>query len=79
MFISKGSVILLNWWWAFNISKKVVRGCAVEPNAAMVSEWVTIPLPFHCDIRVRSEQKAALLADPGYAIRASQTDHLKGR
>lgn len=48
--------------WAFNISKKVGNdGKVVEPNTNMVPGWMTIPLPFECDITVRSAKKAVLI------------------
>jgi hypothetical protein len=48
--------------WAFNISKTVDdNGEEREPEAGMVPGWMTIPLPFECDIRVRSEVKARLI------------------
>ncbi|KEF51341.1 uncharacterized protein A1O9_12691 [Exophiala aquamarina CBS 119918] len=48
--------------WAFNISKKIdARGDVVEPNAAMVPGWMTIPQPFECEITVRSAKKKALI------------------
>jgi len=50
--------------WAFNISKKVdSSGNEVEPNAAMVPGWMTIPQPFECSITVRSDKKKALITE----------------
>ncbi|EHY61263.1 hypothetical protein HRR90_009033 [Exophiala dermatitidis] len=48
--------------WAFNISKKLDKdGKEIEPNAAMVPGWMTIPQPFECAITVRSEKKRELI------------------
>jgi hypothetical protein len=48
--------------WAFNISKKISEdGKVIEPNAAMVPGWMTIPQPFECSITVRSEKKSELI------------------
>ncbi|KAK5554819.1 hypothetical protein LTR46_007023 [Exophiala xenobiotica] len=48
--------------WAFNISKKrAPDGTVVEPNAAMVPGWMTIPQPFECTITPRSEKKKSLI------------------
>ncbi|KAI1622014.1 cytochrome P450 [Exophiala viscosa] len=48
--------------WAFDIAKKVGSdGKIVEPDASMVPGWMTIPVPFECDIRVRDEKKKALI------------------
>lgn len=42
--------------WAFNISKKKIDGEVKEPLNAMVPGWMCIPMPFECDITVRSEK-----------------------
>lgn len=47
--------------WAFNISKKVVDGKEIEPEKGMVPGWMTIPLPFECNITVRSKEKAKII------------------
>jgi cytochrome P450 len=48
--------------WAFNLSKKVDdNGQALEPETGMVPGWMTIPLPFKCDIKVRDEKKGELI------------------
>lgn len=48
--------------WAFDLSKKVnEKGTVAEPEAGMMPGWMTIPLPFACDIRCRSEEKAKLI------------------
>jgi cytochrome P450 len=48
--------------WAFNISKKRgPDGTVIEPNAAMVAGWMTIPQPFECTITPRSEKKKSLI------------------
>ncbi|KAK3704007.1 hypothetical protein LTR37_014110 [Vermiconidia calcicola] len=48
--------------WAFDLSKKVdEKGTFTEPEAGMMPGWMTIPLPFACDIRCRSEEKAKLI------------------
>ena len=44
--------------WAFNFEKKIVDGSPVTPDGSMVKGWMSIPLPFECDIKVRG---------PGYA------------
>ena len=48
--------------WAFNLNKKKDSdGQVIEPEAGMVPGWMTIPLPFKCEITVRSDQKKALI------------------
>ena len=48
--------------WAFDISRKVdASGSTVEPEAGMVPGWMTIPLPFKCEIKCRSEKKARII------------------
>lgn len=51
--------------WAFDLSKKKDPaggpGGVVEPEAGMVPGWMTIPLPFVCDIRCRSGEKRELI------------------
>ena len=48
--------------WGFDLSKKVdASGSNIEPEAGMVPGWMTIPLPFVCDIRCRSEEKRQLI------------------
>lgn len=48
--------------WAFDLAKKKdAHGDAIEPEASMVPGWMTIPLPFVCDIRCRSNDKKALI------------------
>ena len=50
--------------WGFNLSKKVdTDGQTCEPEAGMVKGWMTIPLPFECDIKVRSEKKRHLIEE----------------
>ena len=50
--------------WAFNISKKVdTGGQTVEPEAGMMPGWMTIPLPFECEIKCRSEKKAKIVEE----------------
>jgi hypothetical protein len=50
--------------WAFNLAKKKdAEGSEIEPEAGMVPGWMTIPLPFVCEITCRSEQKKALIED----------------
>ena len=49
--------------WAFNISKKKVDGEVKEPLNAMVPGWMCIPLPFECDITVRSDKHARFIED----------------
>ncbi len=43
--------------WAFNVTKKA----NVEPNAEMVPGWLSIPMPFECDINVRSERHKEII------------------
>ncbi|KAH7327034.1 cytochrome P450 [Rhexocercosporidium sp. MPI-PUGE-AT-0058] len=47
--------------WGFNVAKKVVDGEEVEPLNQMVPGWMCIPLPFECDISVRSEKHVKLI------------------
>ena len=48
--------------WAFDLSKKKdAYGDVIEPEAGMVPGWMTIPLPFACNIRPRSNDKKALI------------------
>jgi hypothetical protein len=48
--------------WAFDLSKKIdTQGNTCEPEAGMVPGWMTIPLPFECDIKVRSSEKKKLI------------------
>ena len=57
--------------WAFNLSKKVDAGGKVcEPEAGMVKGWMTIPLPYECDIKVRSEKKKELIEKGWHEARA---------
>ena len=56
--------------WAFNLTKKVDSGGQTcEPNAGMVPGWMTIPLPFECDIQVRSEKKKEQIEKLWYEAR----------
>jgi hypothetical protein len=53
--------------WAFDLSKKIgVDGTTCEPEAGMVPGWMTIPLPFECDIKVRSSEKKQLIEKTWY-------------
>ena len=48
--------------WAFDLSKKKdLSGESIEPESGMVPGWMTIPLPFVCDIRCRSDEKRQLI------------------
>lgn len=47
--------------WGFNMMKKEVNGEVIEPNSGMVPGWLSIPAPFECDIRVRSEQHSKII------------------
>jgi hypothetical protein len=48
--------------WGFNLNKKVgTDGQVIEPNANMVPGWMTIPLPFECEITVRGEAKKEIM------------------
>lgn len=49
--------------WAFDLAKKkdLETGEIIEPEASMVPGWMTIPLPFKCQITVRSEEKKGLI------------------
>lgn len=50
--------------WGFNISKaKDSNGRPVEPVTKMVPGFLTVPLPFECDIQPRSEKHAKIMRD----------------
>jgi hypothetical protein len=48
--------------WAFDLSKKKdTNGDVIEPESQMVPGWMTIPLPFECEISCRSTEKRDLI------------------
>ena len=48
--------------WGFELSKKRdTHGDVIEPDANMVPGWMTIPLPFVCDITCRSPGKKEII------------------
>jgi hypothetical protein len=48
--------------WAFDLAKKKdEQGDVVEPETGMVPGWMTIPLPFVCEISCRSGEKQRLI------------------
>jgi cytochrome P450 len=47
--------------WCFDIGKKVVDGETVEPESRTCPGWMTVPRPFQCSIRVRSDRHAEIM------------------
>jgi cytochrome P450 len=50
--------------WGFNISQKMDSdGKYLEPTQAMVRGFMSVPEPFDCDIRSRSERHAVVMKE----------------
>lgn len=50
--------------WGFDIDKKTDSdGQTCDPETGMVPGWMTIPLPFECDIKVRDDSKKQLIEE----------------
>ncbi|KAI1871228.1 uncharacterized protein JN550_004673 [Neoarthrinium moseri] len=63
--------------WGFNISKRKAQdGSIVEPETKMMEGFFSVPVPFECDISVRSPQHASIMRE---AYRSSQEDGLHYR
>lgn len=48
--------------WAFDISKKMgADGHVVEPDCRTEKGWMTVPVRFEVDLKVRSADRAAII------------------
>lgn len=50
--------------WGYDVIKKVdEHGKEIEVDDSMVPGWLSIPNPFECDIRVRSERHEEIIRE----------------